>query len=94
MTVLTDEALDGVGDIDLVELLALVTLTLGLRLGYLDGSFRGLPTVGRFQYVWSPNSLSVFIFVDRSSTMSLALFLVQFGLVTAGGNNVVMTKIP
>ncbi len=41
---LTFEAVDGVGDVDLVELLALVTLTLGLRLG----GYRG--TVLHMQY--------------------------------------------
>ncbi len=32
-----------------------------LRLAYLDESVRCRPLIGRFQYVWAPNSLSVFI---------------------------------
>ena len=44
-----DGVIDGVGDGGRDELLALASLTFDLTFGYLVGSFRARPSVGRFQ---------------------------------------------
>ncbi len=84
------------GDGDLDELVALAALTFGLGLEYLDGSFR-LPRVGRFQYaiclipelVFCFHVLTVPVLFVLSSVSGSAL-----GLLPAGGNNIVITRIP
>jgi hypothetical protein len=56
-----DGVCDGVGDGGRDGVLTLAALVLALMLGYLVGSFRLRSCAGRFQYVWSPNPLLVFI---------------------------------
>ena len=66
---LCDGVCDGVGDGDRDGVLTLAALVLALMLGYLLGSFRLRPCAGRFQYVWSPKPLLVFIYVDNFSVL-------------------------
>jgi hypothetical protein len=64
-----DGVCDGVGDGGRDGVLTLAALVLALMLGYLVGSFRLRSCAGRFQYVWSPKPLLVFIYVDNFSVL-------------------------